>query len=375
MKSIYFDNAASTKVDPRVFEAMKPYFCESYANASALHSPAQEAKVAVEKARESVCELLGADDPSEIIFTSGATEGNDTVLFSFDGTMLVSAIEHPSVYIPACESGRAFFIPVDESGTLILDEYKRMLEIHKPQLVSVMLVNNEIGSVQDIDTIGAMAHEAGAKFHSDMTQGIGKYPANVSARPIDYATLSGHKIHAPKGIGALWVRTGAPLKRFMVGGTHEAGRRSGTLNVPGIVGLGEAARIILQEKDEHERLRRMKRRIVRAVLDSIPDVKINGQENGAPHILSISFFRTEGESIIINLDAQGICVTAGSACSSGGNKKSHVLTAIGLPDEWLRGTVRVSLGRFNTEDEVDSLIEALIGCVQSVRSLSGYVGA
>lgn len=372
MKTLYFDNAASTCVAPEALEAMLPYFTECYANASALHSPAQRAKAAVEEARETVAELVGADDPSEIIFTSGATEGNNQVLNTFSGKMIVSAIEHPSVANPAEESGRSQEIRVDQEGSLDYEHYSELLQTG-PELVSVMLVNNEIGSVQDIDQIGAMAKEAGAHFHSDITQGVGKTNLGLANRPIDYATLSGHKIHAPKGIGALWVRSGAPLKRFMVGGTHEGMRRSGTLNVPGIVGLGVAARLMIDRgKMEAARMAALRDRIIREVSAKVSDVRVNGQAANAPHILSLSFYRTEGESVIINLDSQGICCTAGSACSSGMNLKSRVLTAIGLPDEWLRGTIRISLSRYTTDAEVDELIGALTRSVVMVRSLAGY---
>ncbi|MCW5947007.1 MAG: cysteine desulfurase [Fimbriimonadales bacterium] len=372
MKTLYFDNAASTCVAPEALDAMLPYFAECYANASALHSPAQRAKAAVEEARETVAELIGADDPSEIIFTSGATEGNNQVLNTFSGRMLVSAIEHPSVANPAEESGRSQEIRVDSEGSLDYEHYSGLLKT-RPELVSVMLVNNEIGSVQDIDQIGTMAKEAGALFHSDITQGVGKTDLGLAGRPIDYATLSGHKIHAPKGIGALWARSGAPLKRFMVGGTHERMRRSGTLNVPGIVGLGVAARLMIDRgKEEAARMAVLRDRIIREVSSNVSDVRVNGQAVNAPHILSLSFYRTEGESVIINLDSQGICCTAGSACSSGMNLKSRVLTAIGLSDEWLRGTIRISLSRYTTDTEVDELIGALTSSVAMVRSLAGY---
>ncbi len=372
MKSLYFDNAASTRIAPEVLDAMMPFMTDCYANASALHCQAQRAKAAVEEARETVAELLGADDSSEIIFTSGATEGNNQVLHTFDGKLLVSAIEHPSIANPAAESGRSDEIPVLGDGTLNYDAYATLIR-QGADLVSVMLVNNEIGSVQDIDRIGGIAESAGARFHSDITQGVGKEPLNLSGRPIDYATLSGHKIHAPKGVGALWARAGAPLRRFMIGGTHEHMRRSGTLNVPGIVGLGVAARLLIERGEaEAATMRAMRNRIAASVVSQIQDVKINGQELNAPHILSMSFYRTEGESVIINLDSQGICCTAGSACSSGMNLKSRVLTAIGLSDEWLRGTIRVSLSRYTSEEDVDELVRALVSAVGMVRSLAGY---
>lgn len=373
MPLAYFDNAASTKVDPRVAESMLPYFCEKYSNPSALHGPAQECRNAIEIAREAVAELLGAEDPSEVLFTSGATEGNNTVLNTFSGNFLVSAIEHPSIRGASLCTGRATLVPVDKFGSLDLEVYAEMLREKKPELVSVMLVNNEIGCIQDIDKIGEMAHSAGAHFHSDITQGVGKGRLELSSRPIDYATLSGHKIHAPKGIGALWVRTGKPLKQFMVGGTHEYGCRAGTSNTPAIVALGTAARILIEEgESESQRMRAQRSKIAKALTEQIPDMRINGQDDGAPHILNVSFHLTEGESVIINLDAEGICCTAGSACSSGKKKSSPVLEAIGLDDEWLGGTVRISLSRFTTDAEVDQLIAAMVRSVKAVRSLSGY---
>jgi cysteine desulfurase len=373
MRTYYFDNAASTMIDPAALDAMMPFLTECYANAHALHTPAQRARAAVQEARESVAELLGAADPSEVIFTSGATEGNNQVVSSFcDGLLVSSAIEHPSVANPCAEAGGSKQIPVLPDGTIDFDAYEAVLK-DRPALVSVMLVNNEIGAIQDIDRIGEMAQKAGAAFHSDVTQGIGKSEMRLSERPIDYAVLSGHKIHAPKGVGALWARTGAKLRRFMVGGTHEVGRRSGTTNVPSVVALGVAAKLMHENGlEEAARIKRLRDTIVAGLMARVPDVRVNGQENGAPHILSVSFYRTEGESVIINMDAQGFCLTAGSACSSGTSSTSRVLTAIGLPEEWLRGTVRISLSRFTTEEEVEALIAALAKSVGSVRSLTQY---
>lgn len=372
MQVAYFDNAASTKVLPEVLDAMMPFLTDCYANPSALHSMAFRAKAAIEDARRTLAEMIGADDPAEIIFTSGATEANDTVIHTFEGRMLVSAIEHPSVRNPALETGRAELIPVDHQGTLDFEAYERLLE-SPTELVSVMSVNNEIGAMQDIDRIGEMAHRAGALFHSDITQGVGKHRLDLRNRPIDYATLSGHKFHAPKGIGMLWVRSGCPLKRFMVGGMQEGGRRSGTLNVAGIVGLGAAAKIAMRQGEaEIEKMARQRRRIINAILATVPDVRINGQPDGAPHIVNLSLYRTEGEAVIINLDAHGICCTAGAACASGSGLGSHVLNAIGLPQEWLKGSVRISLSRLTTDEEVDYLIQEFPRAVSEVRGLAGY---
>ena len=371
MPIAYFDNAASTKVDPRVLDAMLPFFCENYSNPSALHSVAQEARAAIEHAREKVALLLGAEDPSEVIFTSCATEANNTVLGSFRGNLLHSAIEHPSVRNVAEATDRSETVPVLQDGTIDEVAYQDALDRKKPELVSIMNVNNEIGSVQDVDRLGNMAHEAGAFFHSDITQGVGKTELDLANRPIDYATLSGHKFHAPKGIGVLWARGGTPLKPFMCGGTHESQRRAGTHNVPLIVGMGAAAEIIqIEGVAEAQRMRGLRQRIIDAVTSRIPNVKVNGQLDGAPHIISLSFYRTEGEPILINLDARGICCTAGSACSSGRGLGSPVLNAIGLDQDWLHGTVRLSLSRFTTEEEVDYLIESLVSAVSDVRSLT-----
>lgn len=372
MEILYFDNAASTRVDPRVLEAMLPYFCDHYANPSALHTMAQFARGAVERAREQLAELLGVEDPSEIIFTASATEANNTVLRTFSGRILVSAIEHASVLSPASLNSRMEIIPVDSRGRIDEEAYLRLLS-GGAELVSIMAVNNEIGTVQDIDRLGQMARDMGAYFHSDITQAVGKIPLNVANSPLDYASLSAHKIHGPKGVGALWVRTGAPLCPLMVGGKHEQRRRAGTLNVPGIVGLGAAAELLKEEWEaDAARMRAFRQRIISEMLSRVPDCRLNGQEDGAPHIISLSFYRTEGETIIINLDARGICCTAGAACTSGERRYSHVLEAIGLPEEWLRGTVRLSLGRFNTSEEVDMLIDALAESVTKVRELAEY---
>ena len=370
MKVAYFDNAASTPVDPRVLSAMLPWFSESYANSSALHSMAQHARHAIEEARQAAAELLGASDPSEIIFTSGATEGNNAVLRTFQGRILYSAIEHPSVRVVAQSFGRrAEPIPVDSSGTVRLDALKAMLA-QPTDLVSVMLVNNEIGSVQDIQAIGELAHSHGALFHTDITQAVGKGPLSLADAPVDYATLSAHKFHGPKGVGLLWVRSDAPFQPYQVGGSHEEGRRAGTLNTPGIVGLGAACRLVIDEgESEAARLRAMRDRIREEIRRRIPDAVLNGQEDGAPHIVSVSFPGVEGESIIINLDSRGICCTAGAACSSDKRASSPVLEAIALPQEVLAGTIRISLGRFTTEAEVDYLLENLPEALCEVRGL------
>ncbi|MCL6623349.1 MAG: cysteine desulfurase [Fimbriimonadales bacterium] len=372
MESLYFDNAASTRVDPRVLEAMLPYFCEHYANPSALHTMAQVTRSAVEQAREQLAELLGVDDPSEIIFTASATEANNTVIRSFSGRILVSAIEHASVLYPALSHSRTELIPVDPQGKVDEDAYLKLLS-GGAELVSIIAVNNEIGTIQDIYRLGQMAKDAGAYFHSDLTQAVGKIPIRLEDSPLDYASLSAHKIHGPKGVGALWVRTGAPLSPLLVGGKHEQKRRASTLNVPGIVGLGRAAELLREEGEaDVARMRDFRNRIISEVLARVPDSRLNGSMDGAPHIISLSFYRTEGETILINLDAQGICCTAGAACSSGERKYSHVLEAIGLPEEWLRGTIRVSLGRFNTSEGVDRLIEAIVDSVAKVRELAEF---
>lgn len=370
MRTAYFDYAASTPVDPRVLSAMLPWFSESYANSSALHSMAQHARQAIEEARETAAELIGAADPSEIIFTSGATEGNNTVLRMFEGRILYSAIEHPSVRVVAQEFGeRAEPIPVDSTGTLRLDVLEKMLK-QTTDLVSVMLVNNEIGSVQDIYAVGELVHRYGALLHTDITQAIGKGPLSLSDAPVDYATLSAHKFYGPKGIGLIWVRSGAPFKPYQTGGSHEEGRRAGTLNTPGIVGMGTACRLVLEEGEaEAARLRSMRDRIREEIRRRIPDAILNGQPDGAPHIVSVSFPGIEGESVIINLDSRGIYCTAGAACSSGKKASSPVLEAIGLPQEVLAGTVRISLGRFTTDAEVDYLLENLVASLVEVRGL------
>ncbi|MEW5884777.1 MAG: cysteine desulfurase family protein [Armatimonadota bacterium] len=370
MKVAYFDNAASTPVDPRVLSEMLPWFSESYANSSALHSMAQHARHAIEEARQAAAELLGATDPSEIIFTSGATEGNNAVLRMFEGRVLYSAIEHPSVRVVAQSFGsRAEAIPVDSAGTVRLDVLEEMLS-QPTDLVSVMLVNNEIGSVQDIHAIGELAHRHGALFHTDITQGVGKGALSLMDAPVDYATLSAHKFHGPKGVGLLWVRSGAPFKPYQTGGSHEEGRRAGTLNTPGIVGLGTACRLVLEEGErEAARLRGLRNRIRDEIRRCIPEAVLNGQDDGAPHIVSVSFPGVEGESVIINLDSRGICCTAGAACSSGKKASSPVLEAIGLPQEVLAGTVRISLGRFTTDAEVDYLLKNLTEALEEVRGL------
>ncbi len=366
---IYLDYAATTPVDHRVLAAMLPYFTERAGNASSIHGFGQETRAAVEQARSDVASLIGAR-PSEVIFTSGATEADNLavlgVALATEGRgrhIITSAIEHHAVF-EACrfleERGYAItYLPVDRCGLVDPGSARRAI---RPDtvLISVMAANNEIGTLQPVAEIGRIARERGIPLHSDATQMVGALPVNVDELSVDLLSMSAHKRYGPKGIGALYVRTGAPLRRIQHGGSHERNRRGGTENVPGIVGLGAALRIAGEEMEhEHGRLAAMRDRMIRGAL-RIPGAHLNGDpERRLPNNVNLSFEGTDSQSLVIGLDLQGIAASSGSACTSGSLEPSHVLTALGLPPELAAGAVRLTLGRGTTDADVDAALAAL----------------
>lgn len=374
---VYMDHAATTPVDPRVLGAMLPYFAEQAGNASSLHRFGQEARAAVEQARREVAAAVGAR-PAEIVFTSGATEADNLAVL---GTALAaqargrhivtSAIEHHAV-LEACraleaEGYEVTYLPVDGRGLVDPDDVRRAL---RPDtvLVSVMAANNEIGTLQPVAEIGRIARERGVPFHTDATQVVGALPVHVDDLCADLLSMSAHKRYGPKGVGALYVRTGAPLRRIQHGGSHERGRRGGTENVPGIVGFGAALRIACEEMDaERARLVALRDRMIREAL-AIPGAHLNGDPaRRLPNNVHLSFEGTDSQSLVIGLDLHGVAASSGSACTSGSLEPSHVLVALGLPAELAAGAVRLTLGRGTTEAEVAAALAALREVVAGLR--------
>jgi cysteine desulfurase len=379
MKTTYFDHAATTAVDPRVLEAMLPYFSERYGNPSELHRLGREARAAVEEARAQVATALGAGD-KEIVFTAGGTESDNLALFGYlarfqPGHLIVSAIEHPAVM----EAARALnrlgwavdFVPVDGEGLVDMDAYERAFR-DDTRLASIMFANNVVGTVQPVAELARIAHEKGAAFHTDAVQAVGSLPIDVAELGVDMLSLSGHKLYGPKGIGALYVKRGTRLQPILHGGGHERRLRSGTENVPGMVGLGVALCLAVEQLSEvRTRLEVLRDRLAAGVLERIPEVTYLGHPTQRlPGNVAFSVRYVEGESMLLQLDAQGFMVSSGSACASGSLEPSHVVLALGLRAEDAHGSMRISLGRENTEEEVDAFLEAFPPIVDKLRQMS-----
>ena len=379
MTTIYFDHAATTPVDPRVLEAMLPYFSERYGNPSELHRLGREARAAVDEARAKVAAVLGAGE-KEIVFTSGGTEADNLALLGYlgrfqPGHLIVSAIEHPAVL----ETARALnrlgwavdFVPVDGDGVVDLDSYEQAFRADT-RLASIMFANNVVGTLQPIAELARIAHEKGAVFHTDAVQAVGSLPVDVAELGVDMLSLSGHKLYGPKGVGALYVRRGTRLQPVLHGGGHERRLRSGTENVPGIVGLGEAITLAAERLPEvGPRLEALRDRLGQGVVELIPDVTYLGHPTRRlPGNVAFSVRYVEGESMLLQLDVHGFMVSSGSACASGSLEPSHVVLALGLGAEEAHGSMRVSLGRENTEQEVDAFLEAFPPIVDKLRQMS-----
>jgi cysteine desulfurase len=345
---------------------------EVYGNASSIHHFGQQARQRLDQARREVAALLCAT-PEEIVFTSGGTEADNLALLGVaaGGHVVTTAIEHPAVLGAAAQLGSATQVPVDARGVVDPDDIRRALRPNT-KIVSVMHVNNELGTIQPIEEIARIAGEAGVAFHSDGVQAAGKTSLEMNALGVTLYSISGHKLYAPKGVGALFVRKGTKLRPILHGGHHERDRRAGTENVSGAVGLGRAARwIVEQGGEESKRLEALRDRLEEAVLTRIPDVHVNGA--GAQRVSNTSNLRFDGiasEPLLIGLDLRGFAVSSGSACSSGASEPSHVLAAIGLTKEQARSSIRISLGRGNDAAEVDALVEALAECVAHLRRVA-----
>jgi len=378
MRRVYFDNNATTPVLPEVFEAMRPYFGERFGNASSIHHHGQETRAAVERARESVAALLGCR-ASEVVFTSGGTEGDNLAIFGLVRSgdhVITSTIEHHAV-LNACKhlgslGCEVSYVPVDGRGLVNPEDVRRALRPNT-KLITVMMANNETGVLQPVEEIGKIAAEADVYFHTDAVQAAGKVTVDVKQIGCDLLSISGHKMHAPQGVGALYVRKGTVLQPMLYGGNHERSRRAGTENVPGIVALGKAAELAREgiARGDMAAIGAMRDRLQEAIVSTIEATGINGE--GAPRVPNTSNIYLdyiEGESLIIALDLKGLAVSTGAACSSGAIEPSHVLTAMGMCPERARASIRFSLGKQNTGEEMDFALSLVPATVSRLRELS-----
>ncbi len=379
---VYLDNNATTAVAPEVFEEMQPYFSELYGNPSSLHSFGGNIAHKIEEARARLAALLGADE-DEIIFTGCGTESDATAIHSALTTfpdkrhIVTSVVEHPAV-LGLCEhlEGAGYqvtYLSIDEQGRLDLGELAEAVT-DDTAIVSIMHANNESGVVFPLDDIAQIVKERGCLLHTDAVQSVGKLPLDMTDTPVDFLSLSGHKLHGPKGVGALFVRRGTAYAPLLLGGHQEDNRRAGTENVASIVGLGKAAQLAAQNMEQEQtRVRAMRDRLQEELLARCPDTIVNGADSPRlPNTLNISFGYIEGESITLMLDELGICVSTGSACSSGSLEVSHVIQRMKVPEMFAHGSIRISLSRYNTEQEIDYVIEQLPPIVARLRQMSPY---
>jgi cysteine desulfurase len=390
MNRVYLDFNATTPVEPAVLDAMLPYFSAEFGNAASIHTPGQRARGAVETAREQVAALIGAR-PQEIVFTSGGTESDNHAIFGVVGQaflpvsslrnadspphIITTAIEHEAV-LNACqalekEGVRVTYLPTDREGQIDLEELRRAI---RPEtvLITIMHANNELGAVQPLEEIGRIAKETDIHFHTDAVQSAGKIPIDVNTLQVDLLSISGHKLYAPKGIGALYVRGGTRLRQLLYGGHHQRGFRPGTENVAGIVGLGEAAQIARKPlAEDAQRISALRDKLQQGLLQRVPQSRVNG--GGAPrtpNTTNVVFPGIEGEALLIALDLKGLACSTGAACSSGAVEPSHVLTAIGLPPEDARASLRFSLGRHTTSADIVFALNVVPAAVAQLRELS-----
>ena len=385
MTTIYFDNNATTRVADEVREAMQPYFTELYGNPSSMHTFGGQVGIRVREARERVAALLGCE-PGEIIFTSCGTESDNAAIHGALAAapqkrkVITTRVEHPAV-LTVCRDLETHGymvveLGVDKLGRLDLDELERQLD-NDTALVSVMWANNETGVIFPIEQIAEMVTSRGITFHTDAVQVVGKVPLNLAKSPINLLSLSGHKLHAPKGVGVLYVKKGTRIAPFLLGGHQEGGRRAGTENVPGIIGLGKACELASQHmEDENTRVKALRDKLESRILKTCPDSRVNGNRHSRlPNTTNISFEYVEGEAILLLLDRHGICASSGSACTSGSLEPSHVLRAMGVPFTAAHGSIRFSLSRYNTEEEVDFTIDKMPEIINRLRELSPFVQA
>ncbi|MBU1078042.1 MAG: aminotransferase class V-fold PLP-dependent enzyme [Spirochaetes bacterium] len=364
----YMDNNATTRVDPAVLQAMLPYFTEKYSNPSSAYGFAQECRGAVENARKAIASTINSD-PDEIVFTSGGTESNNMAIKGIAlshrnkrSHIITSSIEHPAILNPCkyleLNGYDVTCLPVDKTGLVDPEDVKKTIN-KNTILISVMMVNNEIGTVQPVDEIGKIAKEAGVLFHTDAVQAFGKISIDVKKSNVDMLSLSSHKFHGPKGVGILYIKKGIQFLPIMQGGSHEKHRRAGTLNVPGIVGMGKAVKIASRDMvKNNEHIAGLMNALKEGLLNVMQTIKINGHlEKRVKNTLNFSLKNMRSQDILMMLDDKGFLVSSGSACSSGISEPSYVLRSLGLSKEYLYGTIRISLGKYNTQEEVDSFLE------------------
>ena len=378
---IYFDNNATTRVVPEVFEAMRPFLTDLYGNPSSIHRFGSQVGEKIGEARAQVADFIGAADPVEVIFTSCGTEGDNAAIRGMLEArgerrhIVTTQVEHPAV-MGLCQhlekkGYRVTWLKVDHDGMVDLEELREALTADTA-LVTVMYANNETGVIFPVDRIGEIARSKGIPFHVDAVQAAGKIPFRVSNLCVDLLTISGHKFHGPKGIGALYVRRGISFPPFMIGGHQERNRRAGTENVAGIIGMGKAAELARKHLPQDvERIRALRDQLEASVMKSCPDCRVNGRNQvRLPNTANIAFRYLEGESILVLLDQYGICASTGSACTAGSSEPSHVLRAMKVPPDWLQGAVRFSLSRLNTEEEVRYVNEKMPLIVQRLQDFS-----
>jgi cysteine desulfurase len=383
MEGIYLDNNATTMVDPVAVESMLPYFSEQFGNPSSMHAFGNKVGQALKKARKQIQSLLGAEYDSEIIFTSCGTESDSTAILSAlkaqpeRNEIITTVVEHPAV-LSLCEhlekeGYTVHYLKVDKKGRLDLDEYQKLLS-DKVAIVSVMWANNETGTIFPVLEMAEMANAAGVTFHTDAVQAVGKIPMNLKDSKIDMLSLSGHKLHAPKGIGVLYLRRGVRFRPMLRGGHQERGRRAGTENSASIVALGQAAQLAEEHLEyENTQVAALRDRLEQGILDAIPHAFVTGNpDNRLPNTCNIAFEFVEGEAILMLLNKQGIAASSGSACTSGSLEPSHVMRAMDIPYTAAHGSIRLSLSRYNTLEEVEKVIEVMPPIIAQLRKLSPY---
>jgi cysteine desulfurase len=382
VRVVYLDNNATTMVAPQVMEAMLPFFHDRYGNPSSMHSFGGQVGKHLRTAREQMAALLGAH-PDEIIYTSCGTESDNAAIRSALSSypekrhIVTSRVEHPAVRALcahlATQGYRVTELPVDSEGRLDLEQYKRALT-PDTAIVSLMWANNETGVIFPVEKAAELARERGILFHTDAVQAVGKIPIDVKKYPIDLLSLSGHKLHAPKGIGVLYVKRGTKFSPFLIGGHQEKGRRGGTENAPSIIGLGAAAEMAARSiETENTQVRRLRNKLEKQLLERVPSSRINGDPvNRLPNTSNISFEFVEGEGILLMMDELGICASSGSACTSGSLQPSHVLRAMGVPFTMAHGSIRFSLSVYNSDEEIDYVVEKLPPIIETLRAMSPY---
>ena len=381
-KSIYMDHAATTAVDPRVVAAMLPYFTEKYGNASSVHSFGREAQQSMENARKTVADILGAG-PEEVIFTSCGTESDNLAIRGVafaqqkrGNHIITSPVEHHAVGHTCQQLQQRFgfevtYVPVDKHGSVDPDAIGRAIT-DRTVLITIMYANNEVGTIQPIAEIGRLARARGIAFHTDAVQAGGTLDLDVNALHVDLVSLSAHKFYGPKGVGILYQRRGTPLLPMQTGGGHERGRRAGTENIPYIIGLATALQLAHQNRESNNaRITTLRDRLIAGVLSSIPDAYLTGHPTERlPNSASFAFRGIEGEAILLSLDLMGVAASSGSACTSGATEPSHVLTSMGLPIEMCHGSLRLTLGNENTQQDVDYVLSVLPDIVRKLRAMS-----